>query len=87
MTYGRYPYYQYYPKYEKKVVLNHILAHVDNNSIIPIYQSGFRKGHNTKTALFDVTDNITEASGRGMSSILVLLDYSRAFDCLHPELF
>ncbi|XP_072930460.1 uncharacterized protein [Epargyreus clarus] len=73
-------------KIVEKVVLDQVLNYVEKEKIIPKYQSGFRKGHGTETALLNVSDDLTEASNMGLSSILVLLDYTRAFDYLQPEL-
>jgi hypothetical protein len=70
----------------EKVVLNQLTKFLNDNNIIPKYQSGFRTGHGTETALLNITDDLTEASDGGLSSIMVLLDYSCAFDCLSPEL-
>ncbi|XP_045541842.1 uncharacterized protein LOC106718371 [Papilio machaon] len=70
----------------EKVVLVQVLKYLENKNIIPKLQSGFRKAHGTETALLQVTDDLTEASDMGLSSIMVLLDYSRAFDCLEPKL-
>jgi hypothetical protein len=70
----------------EKVVLNQMIDYCDGINVIPRFQSGFRRGHGTETALLHVTDDLLEASDMGLSSILVLLDYTRAFDCLHPQL-
>lgn len=69
----------------EKVVLKQITDYLDANNITPKYQSGFRRSHGAETALLHVTDDLTEASDMGLSSILVLLDYTRAFDCLDPN--
>jgi hypothetical protein len=53
------------------------------NNILPDVQSGFRKGRSTVTALLDVTDNILCAQDRRMCTLLVLLDFSRAFDLIN----
>lgn len=73
-------------KVMEKVVLKQIECYFHEKNIIPRLQSGFRKGHGTETALLHVTDELTEASDKGLSSIIVLLDYSRAFDCLRSDL-
>ena len=60
--------------------------HLERFHILPSMQSGFRKGLGTTTALLKVTNDLTSAMDRGMASFLLLLDYSKAFDCLNHEL-
>nr|CAH7717452.1 unnamed protein product [Callosobruchus chinensis] len=72
-------------------ILEHILNiqiknYLHNNSILPIHQSGFRSGHSCTTALLKITDDILKAHDEGKSSVLVMLDYSKAFDCLNPNI-
>lgn len=66
----------------EKVVNAQLLALMEQNSIFPLHQSGFRKQHSTTTALMHVVDDVLTASNENLATILVLLDYSRAFDCL-----
>ncbi|XP_013174571.1 PREDICTED: RNA-directed DNA polymerase from mobile element jockey-like, partial [Papilio xuthus] len=54
----------------EKVVLVQVLKYLGNNNITPKLQSGFRKAHGTETALLKVTDDLTEASDMGLSSIM-----------------
>lgn len=60
----------------EKVVLDQVIAYLDNQDVIPKFQSGFRRGHGTETALLHVTDDIVEASDKGY-----LIDTIR----LHPS--
>lgn len=53
---------------------------------MPTKQSGFRKKRSTATALLDVIDDILAAQNDGCASILVLLDFSRAFDTINTTL-
>jgi hypothetical protein len=55
-------------------------------NILPLKQSGFRMGRSNATALLDVVDDILEGWDVGEASILVLLDYSRAFDTVNSSL-
>lgn len=73
-------------KIMEKVVCTQLTAYLENNNILPDVQSGFRKGRSTMTALLDVSDNILDAQDKGMCTLLVLLDFSRAFDCLNINL-
>lgn len=68
------------------MVFNQLEKYIFTANIIPSCQSGFRKGHGTETALLHVTDDLITASDSGLSSILILLDFSRAFDCLNPDM-
>lgn len=68
----------------ERVVLKQVEEYLQKENIIPKYQSGVCRNHSTESTLLHVTGNITEASDKGLSSVMVLLDYSRAFDCLHP---
>ncbi|XP_047990243.1 uncharacterized protein LOC125229445 [Leguminivora glycinivorella] len=70
----------------EKAVCAQLTTYLEMNNILPDVQSGFRKGRSTTTALLDVTDNILDAQDKGMCTVLVLLDFSRAFDCLNINL-
>jgi Reverse transcriptase (RNA-dependent DNA polymerase)/Endonuclease-reverse transcriptase len=62
------------------VVHTQITNYLDTYSLVNEYQSGFRKGHSTNTALLQVTDDIRQAMDKRQATILVLLDFSKAFD-------
>jgi hypothetical protein len=70
----------------ERAVCAQLTDYLENNGMLPDVQSGFRKGRSTVTALLDVTDNILWAQDRGMCTLLVLLDFSRAFDCININL-
>lgn len=67
------------------VVCSQITSYLELNHILPEKQSGFRKSGSTATALSDVVDDILAAQDVGESSLLVLLDFSRAFDTINIE--
>ena len=50
------------------------------------FQSAYQEKHSTTTALIDITDNIYKALDNSEITILVLLDYSKAFDCANHTL-
>lgn len=66
----------------EKIINEQLINHIEANNILPETQSGFRKYHNCSTTLADITDDIFRATDNGKSTLLVLLDYSRAFDTL-----
>ena len=70
----------------ERVVCMQISAYLEKNNILPVLQSGFRKSHSTTTALIDVVDNILTSQDVGDGTVMVLLDFSRAFDALNIPL-
>lgn len=70
----------------EKVVFNQITPYLNEHNLINNCQSGFRKGHNTTTALIKVADDIREAIDKRELSLLILFDFSKAFDKVHHDL-
>ena len=56
------------------------------NNLLDKFQSAYRALHSTTTALIDITDNIYKSMDDSLITILVLLDYSKAFDCANHKL-
>lgn len=63
-----------------------MIEYLDTFKFLPHKQSGFRAGRSTATALLDVIDDILCGQDMGEGTILVLLDFSRAFDCINIDL-
>lgn len=49
-------------------------------------QSGFRKFHSTTTAVLDITEEARSNMDKRLATILVLLDFSKAFDTINHSL-
>lgn len=64
----------------ERVLQKQIVDFINKNSVLPPVQSGFRRGFSCETALLNVTDDIISATDRGLITILILLDFSKAFD-------
>ena len=65
----------------EKVIAAHLLDHMQENGLMDPYQSAYRKGHSTETALMQVHNDIVSAvDKKGSGVCLILLDLSAAFD-------
>lgn len=73
-------------KIVEKIVCMQMTKYLNDNNMLPKKQSGFRAGRSTATALLDVIDDILAGQDVGEGAILVLLDYSRAFDTINISL-
>lgn len=73
-------------KIMEKVMETQLNSFLNDNNILPEKQSGFRSGHSCETALAEVTDSVIRSLDRSMASVLIMLDYSKAFDTLNHEL-
>lgn len=72
-----------FSKILERVLESQIKNFVSSFNLLPDTQSGFRSGHSCTTALLCVTDDILQATDQGLVTVLVLLDYSKAFDTVN----
>ena len=70
----------------ERILYDQMYVYFINNNIIPTTQCGFRKNFGTSVALTNVTDDIIRAYDNKMNSLLVLLDFSKAFDTINHSL-
>ncbi|KAJ4430427.1 hypothetical protein ANN_22643 [Periplaneta americana] len=68
------------------IVHGQLMNYLDEHKLLDDYQSGFRHGHSTSTALLKVTEDIREAMDRGEVTALTLLDFSNAFGSVDIDL-
>lgn len=68
------------------LVHEQILQYLDDAELLFPFQSGFRKKHSTKTALLEITDVISENIDKKHATLLLLLDFSKAFDSVNHNL-
>lgn len=64
----------------EKIVHSQLSFHLYNNNLLNPFQSGFRPGHSTVTALTKITDDIRMGMDNRLLTILGLLDFSNAFN-------
>lgn len=73
-------------KVVEKIVCKQLTRYLESKNILPSLQSGFRSGYGTATALAKVNDDILTARDVGEGTILILLDFTKAFDNINIEL-
>ena len=72
----------YVSKLLEKVVCSRLENHLTEFSLHDQFQSAYRTGHSTESALLKVQCDIMEALDQGSMVILVMLDLSAAFDTI-----
>lgn len=73
-------------KVVEKEVEAQLRNHVTKYNILPETQSGFRPSHSCETALLDITDDILRGIDAKKLTVLVLLDYTKAFDTINHDI-
>ncbi|KAK3526395.1 hypothetical protein QTP70_025429, partial [Hemibagrus guttatus] len=69
----------------ERVVCNQLSDYLMQNNLHDPNQSGFKAAHSTKTALLAVTEKLHAARSAKLSSVLILLDLSAAFDTVNHK--
>lgn len=64
----------------ERIAKNQIQMFITRYKLLTPYQSGFRSGHSTTTALLKVHDDIHRVIDKKGVALLLLIDFSKAFD-------
>ena len=70
----------------EKLVNIQIVAYITKHSFLDPNQSAYKKNHSTQTALLKLCEDIYDVIDDSEISLLVLLDFSKAFDTVNHEL-
>lgn len=70
----------------ERLVLHQVNAFINSNNFLSPFQSGFRPGHSTTTALTKVSDDIRLGMSNQQLTVLVLLDFSNAFNTVDYDI-
>ena len=71
----------------EKLVLSQVSSYLNSHNLYNTYQSAYRPGHSTETALLIVVNDLFLSLNKGNISVLALLDLCSAFDTIdHPIL-
>ena len=75
-----------FSKVIEKLMAKQIIEYLKETNYFDNLQSAYKHLHSTTTALLNVTDDIYECLENSELVFLVLLDYSKAFDCANHRL-
>ena len=75
-----------FSKILEKVLAIQMQKYLNENKLLNKFQSAYTKNLSCTTVLIDITDFAFDAFDNGEIVILVLLDYSKAFDCANHKL-
>lgn len=66
----------------EKLLKQQMTCFIDANNLLSDFQAGFRRGQSIKTAVLRVYDDLGNIVDKKGSGILLLLDFSKAFDTI-----
>ena len=69
----------------ERIAAAQLKTYLDKHNMFPLNQSAYRQFHSTETALLKVMDDLLIAVDEGLEVILILLDFSSAFDTLDHD--
>ena len=70
----------------EKVATYQIIKYLQDEKLQDIYQSAYKANHSTITALLNISDDIYNALDDSELTIMVLIDYSKAFDTINHRI-
>ena len=70
----------------EKLVNIQIIKYLTLHSLLDPYQSAYKVNHSTQTALLKLTEDIYDSIDNSEITLLVLLDFSKAFDTVNHRL-
>ena len=71
----------------EKFIQKHLMAYLNSFDVLHKYQSGFRSGHSTETALILMTEGWLKAINEGKFVGTIMVDFRKAFDLVDHDLF
>lgn len=66
----------------ERIIYRQIISFLDTNNLLDPRQSAYRSGYSTQSALLRITDDIRLGIENSQLTILVLFDFSKAFDTI-----
>ena len=69
----------------ERILHNQLSQYLEIYGLLPPFQYGYRKFHNTCQAIADYTDYITKQISNKLCTIAVFMDLSKAFDTVDKK--
>ena len=73
-------------KIMEKIAAKQMVDYLKRKNLLDTHQSAYKHNHSTLTALLNITDDIYDALENSEITLIILLDYSKAFDCANHKL-
>jgi len=70
-------------KVVEKVACEQLMEYLNDNNLLPVHQSAYRRYHSTETALLQVMSDVYKTADCQKVTLMGLLDLSVAFDCVN----
>ena len=70
----------------EKVVVSQLMSHLNTHNLFSSFQSAYRPGNSTETALLKVVNDLILAMDDSKLSVLVFLDLFAAFDTIDHDI-
>ena len=70
----------------EKGVVSQLMCHLDRHNVFSSFQSAYRPGHRTETALLKVVNDLLLAMDDGKLLVLAFLDLSAVFDTIDHDI-
>ena len=70
----------------KHAIWNQLSSYLHQDNLLDPHQFGFKAGHSTETALLAVSEQLPTTRAASLSSVLILLDLSAAFDTVNHQI-
>lgn len=76
----------FFGKIFERLMFNQMLDFIQFNQKLSKWQSGFRNKHSCESAVLKVTSDFRAALDKDLLGVMVLLDFSKAFDCVDHQI-
>ena len=70
----------------ERILHDQLMCYIENNDILPNFQFGYRKKHNTSQAVLTFAKEVENALDNKQSAIAIFMDLSKAFDTVDKDI-